>query len=215
MELLRPNSKYEKKNHPQKNSLYFKKWNFLTLRFKVSYIFSIESFSYISGNGTLHFLSSGLKNKKIYPEKILYISGNGNFLYFLKRKFFFYSRNGTFLIFQEMESTKKFFIFQETELFHISYNGNLKKTSYISGSSSPSSKNKKNTLKKFLIFREMDLYSPPKKLIKLFYTLNKNPLGETGCSSTIYDLLAAQAYSFLIHSQSWHLWYPLKIHFQK
>ena len=47
------------------------------------------------------------------PEKIPYISGNGTFLYFGKRK-----------------PRKNIFIFQETEL------------SYISGSNFPSSKNK-------------------------------------------------------------------------
>ena len=39
---------------------------------KIAYIFSKESFSYISGNG--------------HPEKIPYISGNGTFSYFRKRK---------------------------------------------------------------------------------------------------------------------------------
>ena len=33
----------------------------------------------------------------------------------------------------------------------------------------------------------------PKNLMKPFYTLNKTPLGETGCSSNLYYLLAAQA----------------------
>ena len=32
-----------------------------------------------------------------------------------------------------------------------------------------------------------------KKLNKTFYTLNKTPLGETGCLSKLYYLLAAQA----------------------
>ena len=41
--------------------------------------------------------------------------------------------------------------------------------------------------------------SKPKNLIKLFYTLNKTPIGETGCLSSLYYLLAAQAPSFLIH----------------
>ena len=40
-----------------------------------------------------------LFNKKIHPEKIPYISGNENFLYFFKRKIF--------LIFQETETPKK------------------------------------------------------------------------------------------------------------
>ena len=67
--------------------------------FKISYIFSKESFSYISGNGTLHFLSPGSKSKKSTLRKFLilwktsyiflkesfsYISGNGTFLYFRK-----------------------------------------------------------------------------------------------------------------------------------
>ena len=47
-----------------------------------------------------------------------------------------------------METLKKF-LFQETEIL---------KTSYISGSNFPSSKNKKKTtLNKILIFREMEL----------------------------------------------------------
>ena len=41
--------------------------------------------------------------------------------------------------------------------------------------------------------------SKSKNLIKLFYTLNKTPIGETGCLSSLYYLLAAQAPSFLIH----------------
>ena len=58
--------------------------------------------------------------------------------------------------------------------------------------------------------------SSHKKLnkIKLFYTLNKTPLGETGCLSNIYYLLASQSSSFFHsspfpkQSQSGHLWYP-------
>ena len=50
--------------------------------------------------------------------------------------------------------------------------------------------------KKILTFQEMELSSPKRLLIKLFYTLNKTPLGETECSSSIYYLLAAQASSF-------------------
>ena len=41
--------------------------------------------------------------------------------------------------------------------------------------------------------------SGPEKLNKRFYTLNKTPLGETGCLSSLYYLLAAQVYSLLIH----------------
>ena len=45
----------------------------------------------------------------------------------------------------------------------------------------------------------MKLSSAQKNLIKLFYTLNKTPLSESGCLSNLYYLLAAQASSFLIH----------------
>ena len=48
----------------------------------------------------------------------------------------------------------------------------------------------------------MKLSSPPKILIKLFYTLNKTLLGEIGCLNNLYYLLAAQASSFLIHPLS-------------
>ena len=37
-----------------------------------------------------------------------------------------------------------------------------------------------------------------KNLIKI-YTVSKTPLGETGCLSKLYYLLAAQSSSFLIH----------------
>ena len=47
-------------------------------------IFSKESFSYISGNGTLHFSSQTRKNKKILAEKTYYISENRTFLCFGK-----------------------------------------------------------------------------------------------------------------------------------
>ena len=46
--------------------------------------------------------------------------------------------------------------------------------------------------------------SSPKKV----NTLNKTPLGETGCLNNLYYLLAAQASSFLppFHSQLGHTW---------
>ena len=42
----------------------------------------------------------------------------------------------------------------------------------------------------------MELSCPIKLIL---YTLNKTPLGETGCLSNLYYLLPAQAPSFLIH----------------
>ena len=70
-------------------------------------------------------------------------------------------------------------------------------------------KTKKSTGKKILIFQEIELSLPPKNflklsspqnLIKCFNSLDKTPLGETGCLSNLYYLLAAQA--FRIHFQN-------------
>ena len=76
-------------------------WNFLAVIFKKNYIFSKESFSYISGNKTLHFSTQAAKIKKKPLE---------NFLYFRKRK---PKKNSHFLIFLETETSKKLLIFQE------------------------------------------------------------------------------------------------------
>ena len=66
------------------------------------------------------------------------------------KKVLLFSQTKYFLIFREMESSKK--------------------TSYISGKNFPSWRNKKKpTLKKFLIFQEIELSSP--KLEKLLYFL--------------------------------------------
>ena len=74
---------------------------------------------------------------------------------------------------------------------------------------SPSSKKLKKICpeKKFLYFRKWSFLAQKKlknflvskNLIKTFYTLDKTPLGETGCLSNLYYLLAAQSSSFLIH----------------
>ena len=99
---LSPSSKKQKNIHPEKNSFYFRRWNFLTLRLK--------KFLYIrKWNPTLFGQSS--KNKKNPSrENFLYFKQRKprkNFLYSLTRKLFWY------LIFPETETSKKFFIFQE------------------------------------------------------------------------------------------------------
>ena len=87
-----------------------------------------------------------------------------------------------------------------------------KKVSFISGNGKP---------KKLLIFQEVTFQAQKAKkyltkknllhfrkwgflalenLIKLFYTLNKILLGETGCLRSLYYLLTAQASSFLIQA---------------
>ena len=55
-------------------------------------------------------------------EKISYISGNGNPN---KYSYIFSKESCSYIL--ENGNPKKFFIFRETELFHISGNGNLKK----------------------------------------------------------------------------------------
>ena len=71
------------------------------------------NFSCISGNGTQHFLSPSLKDKKMYPEKISYTPENS--LYFLEIKVFLYfgkrkPRKKAFLVFQETETLKTSYI---------------------------------------------------------------------------------------------------------
>ena len=73
------------------------------------------------------------------------------------------------------ETLKKILMFLETELSYTLGNGNPKK------------------LNKFSLYFFILLI---KHFIKLFYTLNKTPLGETGCLNNLYYLLAAQASSF-------------------
>ena len=89
--LFSPSSK-NKKNPSPKNSLYFRKWNFLALILKNTSIFSKESFSYISEHGTLHFSAQARKIKKIHPEKAFLIlqemETRKNYLYFRKRNFY-------------------------------------------------------------------------------------------------------------------------------
>ena len=87
------------------------------------------------------------KNKKIHPEKISYGSRNGN----------------------PTPPPKKIPLFQEKELSYIFKETETLESSYISGSNLRKEKNekKKPTLKKFLIFRGMELSSH--KLKKLLF----------------------------------------------
>ena len=67
------------------------------------------NFSCISGNGTQHFLSPSLKDKKMYPEKISYTPENS--LYFLEIKVFYFLGNGNpernlFLYFRKRKPLK-------------------------------------------------------------------------------------------------------------
>ena len=105
--------KKPEKIHPEKNSLYFRKWNFLALILKKFFYFrkwnlalsglnphdfslkipalkKFLIFSYISGNGNLHFSIQAQEIKKAI-QPFLYFRKEKlrkNFLYFLKRKLF-------------------------------------------------------------------------------------------------------------------------------
>ena len=57
-------------------------------------------------------------------------------------------------------------------------------------------KKKISSEKKFLYFRKQNFLAPEKYLIERFYTLNKTPLGETGCLSNPFYLMVAQASGF-------------------
>lgn len=56
--------------------------------------------------------------------------------------------------------------------------------------------------KKFLYFRVWNFPVPEKNVIKTFRTLNKTPLGEIGCLSNLYHLLAAQHWAVWFTSLS-------------
>ena len=73
---------------------------------------------------------SSKKLKKTTTNKYPYVTGNGTFLYFLERKLFLYFG-------------KQFLIFQETEFFYISGNGNPEKLLIFQKVNFRSRKNKK------------------------------------------------------------------------
>ena len=77
------------------NVFNFQEWIFLALILK-KFLYSLKSFSYISGNGTPAHFSLSSRNKRIHPEKIFYTLVNGN-----PEKSSLYIRKRNFLIFQE------------------------------------------------------------------------------------------------------------------
>ena len=143
----------------------FGKWHFLTPRLKLSYIFSNKNFSSISGSRTfsknfLYFrreLSELKKQKQTHSWKLSYNFSKKNFLIFWEmvlsgsqiKNGLMFSQKEVFLIFWERQLFKKFLIFQA---------GTFK-----------AQKIKKSTLKKFLIFCQMELSSPKLKKILYFF----------------------------------------------
>ena len=109
-------NKSKKIHHPPKTNFIFPETELSSSNVKKYLIFSQKvNFSYISGNGTLHFSPQAQKIRKIHPGKIP------------KKKIF--SQKKAFPIFQETETPNKLLIFQKTELSYIS--GNPKKLSEL------------------------------------------------------------------------------------
>ena len=124
-----------------KNSLYFRKWNFLALILK-NFLYFLErklflyflkiDFPYIFLNETLHFSHQAQEIKEIHPRRMFYTSGNGN-------------------------PEKIYYIFPKEQLSYISGNGkpeffffvlgkaSPEKPSYISASNFPRLKNEKTS----------------------------------------------------------------------
>ena len=81
---------------------------------------SKENFSYIPGNGTLHFSTQAWKKKKkkrkTTQRKFTILTETET-----SKKFIIFSQKKAVLIFQKTEVAKKLFIFQETELWYRDY----------------------------------------------------------------------------------------------
>ena len=85
--------------HPKKIPYVSRNGTFWFWYWKIPYIISKESFSYIFENGTLQFSVQALKIKELHPRKIYYTSGNkdpeknyydsGGNLYFLQKNSIF------------------------------------------------------------------------------------------------------------------------------
>ena len=66
---------------------------------KFLYFLKRKLFSYTCGNRTLHFSAQARNITEIHPEKISYISENGN-----PEKVLYISRNGSFLYFRKRKT---------------------------------------------------------------------------------------------------------------
>ena len=98
LHFLSPSPK-SKKMYPEKNSLHFGKWNFLTVRLK-------NFLNLRKWNPAL--LSPSSKNKKSHPKKIFYISGNEN----VEKTSYVFSK-GSFSYVSKNENHENFFIFSK------------------------------------------------------------------------------------------------------
>ena len=100
MHFLSPRPQKTKNIHPEKNSFYFGKWNFLTLRLK--------NFLYFRKWNLALFLPK-LKNKKTHPQKGL--------LYFRKQKpwksSYIFAKESFFLYFRKRKPRKNSLYFKK------------------------------------------------------------------------------------------------------
>ena len=123
----------------------------------------------------VHFLSPcSKKQKRIRPKEISYLPWKWNlldlilknFLYFLKRKFLLYFKK---------QKPKKYCLYFRKQNSYNSVNRNSKKLFIFSEVTFRGQNIKKATLKKLLIFREMELSSPliQEKTCKVWKTNKK------------------------------------------
>ena len=87
-----------------------------------------EKIPYISGNGNpkkllifreMELFSPTSKNRK-FLQKISHAQGKWNFLILILKNFLYFLKRKLFSYFRKRKTPKKFLIFQETELSHIS-----------------------------------------------------------------------------------------------
>ena len=92
-----------KKIYAEKNSFYFRKWNFRAIRLKKNYVSSKENFSYIPRTGTLQFLRARSKNKKDWPPKKFLMFQEMELSASKIKTFLIFSQKKPILIFPEMK----------------------------------------------------------------------------------------------------------------
>ena len=106
------------KIHPENNSLYFRKWNFLTLRL-TNFLYFLKKKAFLifpeMKPCTFRPQPSKFFLKKQFRKNFLYFGKQSlkNFSYFRKWNFLTFSQKRAFLILQEMETPKKFLIFSK------------------------------------------------------------------------------------------------------
>ena len=102
----------------------------------------LKKIPYISGNGTRHFSAQAQRIKKFTPRKLLKL--------------------------QESKNPKRFILFFQKKASYIPENGNHEKKITPGNGTLRAQKMKKPTLKKLLIFPEIELFNPKLKKLLVF-----------------------------------------------